>query len=69
MTEKFFISKMKKLLDFISKYNNINFKCASEIRKYKKVNPKTKLLPYISAINKNIAKTYFKSSITKTYGA
>jgi len=68
MTDKFFISTMEKLLKFISKHDNINFKCASEIKEYKNISPQTKLLPYIIATNRHITKTYLKGLLKRTAG-
>ena len=54
-------------LKFISKYKNINFKFASEIRKYEEINPKTNYLPYIFGFNWEIAKTGAKAICQRCY--
>lgn len=65
MTDSYFISEMENFLAFISKYKNINFKFASEIIEYDKVNPKTNIAPYICGFNWNIAKKGIKAIILK----
>lgn len=64
MIDQYFISIMDELLKFISKHKSIHFKFASEIRGYRKVNPKTKLLPYLFGINKNIGLTFLRKIFT-----
>ncbi len=56
MTDPYYLSVMDNFLSFISKYDNINFKFAGEIKEYPAQNFKTKLLPYVFAFNKEIAK-------------
>jgi peptidoglycan/xylan/chitin deacetylase (PgdA/CDA1 family) len=65
MTNDYFISAMDNILRFISKHNNINYKFASEIEEYLEINPKTKILPYLLKINKNVIKTELKSITSK----
>ena len=65
MTDEYFISGMEKLLSFISKHKNINFKFVSEIKKYPEQNFKPDLFPYILAINKNILTTFIRHKILK----
>ncbi|MEK7080431.1 MAG: PTS alpha-glucoside transporter subunit IIBC [Patescibacteria group bacterium] len=57
MTDPCYISLTDDFFSFISKYDNINFKFTSEIKEYPTGNFKTKILPYVSAFNKEIAKT------------
>lgn len=57
MTDSYFISAMDNLLSFISKHKDINFKFASEIKKYPIMNFKTNILPYIFSLNAKIIKT------------
>ena len=60
MTNPYFISAMNDFLKFISRHENINFKFASEIEGYGEVHPKTKIIPYLLGINRNIILTFFK---------
>lgn len=63
MTDPYFILEMDSFLKFISKHKNINFKFASNIMKYEKVNPKTCIRPYIFGFNWKIAETVIKSVV------
>jgi len=63
MTESYFMDKMDKLLEFISKHKNIHFKFASEIKEYKETISKTKILPYVLGINRNIIIAFLKSKV------
>lgn len=65
MTDPYFISAMDNLLKFISSHKKVNFKFASEIEEYDEVNPKTKILPYISGFNMYIMKTLINALWTK----
>jgi len=60
MTDSYFISAMDDFLKFISKYKKVNFKFVSKVKEYDDVYPKTKITPYLLAINKNIMKTGLK---------
>lgn len=60
MTNDYFISEMNKLLFFISKHENVNFKFVSEIKEYPTKNLNTDIKPYLFAINFNILVTGFK---------
>jgi len=68
MTDPYFISVMDNFLKFISIHKNINFKFASDIREYSEVNPKTKILPYLFGVNRNIIKTYSKAIRVRILG-
>ncbi len=61
MTDSYFMSVMDNLLGFISGHQHINFKFASEIRKYPDQIYATNLLPYVSAVNWNIIKSKWKT--------
>jgi len=65
MTDPYFIAAMDELLKFISKHKGIDFKFASEIEEYDTVIPKTNILPYLSAVNRSIIGTFFKSRILR----
>jgi len=54
MTDSSLSSAMEELIKFISCHANINFKFASEIKKYSKIIPKTLIAPYIGGINRKI---------------
>ncbi|EMR72998.1 hypothetical protein MBGDN05_00221 [Thermoplasmatales archaeon SCGC AB-539-N05] len=58
--DEYFISAMDDFLRFISGHNAINFKFASEIKEYNQVSPKTKILPYILAINRRLTGSFSK---------
>jgi len=60
MCDPYFISIMKDYLGFISQYKNINFKFVSEISEYGSVFPKTNIIPYLFAINKNCVVSEFR---------
>ena len=59
MTDEYFISAMDNFLSFIAKHNNINFKFASEIKEYPKMNFKTNFIPYLLNFNVDIVKSRF----------
>jgi hypothetical protein len=65
MTDEYFISRMDNFLSFISRHKGVNFKFTSEIHQYSRVNPKTKIIPYILGFNKEIIKTFFKNRVIK----
>ena len=65
MTDDYFIEGMDKLLSFIAKHKNVNFKFVTEIKKYPEIKPKTNIMPYVFAINKNIIKTFLGNQIIK----
>jgi len=65
MVEPYFISAMDNLLKFISGHRDIHFKFASEIEEYDSVRPQLNVMPYLFAINRNIAKSIFKSMMLK----
>ena len=54
MTDPYFISAMDEFISFISKHQEINFKFASEIKKYPEKEFKNNIIPYFSAINKTL---------------
>jgi len=54
MTDGYFISAMDRLLSFISKRRDINFKFVSEIKEYPAKKYKTNILPYLFAVNRKI---------------
>jgi len=68
MTDKYFISAIENYLKFISKYKNVNFKFASEIKEYRRVEPKTKILPYILSLNRRVIGAYSKKTRVKISG-
>lgn len=68
MTDDYYISAANDILRFISNHNNINFKFASDINEYNYTNPKTKILPYIKALNRHVIKTFANEIRTKTFG-
>ncbi len=68
MTDDYYISVTNELIKFISNYKNINFKFASEIYEYNHTIPKTKILPYLLAINRHVVKTYVKQVKSRTLG-
>lgn len=63
MLDPYFISAMDEFLKFVSTFEDINFKFASEIKNYKEIETKTKILPYIKAINKKLLINTFKNII------
>lgn len=65
MTDRYFISAMDKLLNFVSSHENIIFKFASEIKQYGDASPKTSVLPYLFGINRNIMQTFLATGIRK----
>ena len=67
-TDDYFLSVMDKLLGFISRHRDANFKFASEVKEYEEVNPKTNILPYIFGINRDIIKSYLKWGMAITKG-
>lgn len=60
MTDNYFSSVLDNFLSFISKHKNINFKFASEIKKYEVRGFKTNITPYLFGFNKKLARTLFK---------
>jgi hypothetical protein len=60
MTDNYFISAMDKLLSFIARHKNINFKFASEIKEYPEKDFKTNIFPYILNLNPQIIKRALK---------
>ncbi len=60
MTSPYYLSVMDSFFSFISKYDNINFKFASQIKEYPDANYKTYLWSYLFSPNKEIAKTILK---------
>ena len=68
MTDDYYISATNEILRFISKHKNINFKFAAEINEYDSVNPKTKILPYLLAINRHALRTYGNEIRTRILG-
>lgn len=60
MTDDFYISIMDRLLSFISKHENINFKFASKIKEYPPEIFRTNIAPYFSGINKYFIKAALK---------
>ncbi len=68
MVDPYFLSVMDELLDFIAEYDDITFKFASEIKEYSDVNPKTNIVPYLRAVNKDIMRTVFKQKICRLRG-
>ena len=69
MTDDYFISGMDRLIYFISKYKNVNFKFVSEIRKYPHIEYKTRILSYIFAVNKNIMWAVIKKIINARFSS
>ena len=65
MTDSYFISVMDDFLQFISKHKDINFKFASEIEEYDKVDPRTNIFHYLFGVNRNIMAFFIKSKILK----
>ena len=63
MTEPYFMEATDNLLNFISKHTSVDFKFASEVKEYDNIAPKNDILPYLSAINRNIIATFLKSQI------
>lgn len=55
MTDPYFISVMGEYLSFISNYENVNFKFASEIHEYDHINPSTSIHPYAQRIIETIS--------------
>jgi peptidoglycan/xylan/chitin deacetylase (PgdA/CDA1 family) len=51
MIDDYYIFATNELIKFISNYENINFKFVTEINEYDYVDPKTKILPYLLAVN------------------
>jgi len=68
MTDNYYISATNEFIKFISNYKNINFKYASDINEYDFVNPKTKILPYLLAVNRHVVKTYANELKTRMLG-
>ena len=68
MTDDYFVSVTNELIKFISNYKNINFKFVRQINEYNNINPKTKILPYLLAINRHVVKTYVKQIKSKMLG-
>jgi peptidoglycan/xylan/chitin deacetylase (PgdA/CDA1 family) len=63
MTDPYFISTLERILAFISKHTNINFKFASEIGEYPKKEFKTNIVPYLLRANKEIIKSCFRKIV------
>ena len=68
MTDDYFISATNEIIKFISNHKNINFKFASEINEYNHVDSKTKILPYLFAINRHAMRTYANEIKTRISG-
>jgi hypothetical protein len=68
MTDHYFISAMEEFLNFISRYQNVNFKFASEIKEYNEVTPKTKILPYLLSLNRHVIGAFSNKTNVKISG-
>jgi len=66
-TNQYFVSGMERLLDFISRHRNVNFKFASEVTEYAPVRPRTNLLPYIAALNRDNIRTFTRGILRKCW--
>lgn len=60
------ISVMDNFLKFIGAHKNVNFKFASQIKVSNEINPKTNILPYMTAFNVSIAKTIINKLIMRS---
>jgi hypothetical protein len=65
MTDPYFLSIMDEFFKFICKHKNVNFRFASEIRDCDYLFPKTKITPYIFAINQNMVNTLIRSRMKR----
>jgi len=68
MIDNYYISATNDIIKFISNHKNINFKFVTEINEYNHVNPKTKMLPYLLAINRQVVRTYANEIKTRILG-
>ena len=68
MTDNYFISAADDILKFISNHENINFKFVADINEYNHINPKTKISPYLSAVNRHVIRTFADELRIKLFG-
>jgi hypothetical protein len=63
MTDAYYGDVLEKFLSFMSSFEGINFKFASEIKKYPQQKLKGSIFSYFSGINKQLLKTVYRRAV------
>jgi peptidoglycan/xylan/chitin deacetylase (PgdA/CDA1 family) len=65
MTDSYFVDAMDEFISFISGHDEIDFRFASEIQRYREILPKTQIVPYLKSKDTRIFKSFLQYRILR----